>query len=87
LLSDNPIALKTISKAVTKQIGKTLTAIGESPEIRSLQRLDRRESLPQLTTTDKAGGNEQADHDQPVRLVKSGGKSIVNQFTSKQAKT
>lgn len=44
MLLDNLIGLKSIGKAgkaVSKQIGKTLTAIGESPDQRGLQKVSK----------------------------------------------
>jgi hypothetical protein len=75
------LALKTISKAVSKQIGKTLTAMGESPEIRSLQQQGMKESRSPSTAIDKTFGNEQIEHG---RSVKAEGKSLITQPTSKR---
>lgn len=52
LLSDALGGLKSIGKAgkaVTRQLGKTLTAIGESPEKRAQQKLDTALFRPEKT--------------------------------------
>lgn len=45
---------------MTKQLGKTLTAIGESPDLRSQQRTDK-ESLTMLSPGDRIVKSERVD--------------------------
>jgi hypothetical protein len=56
LLVDNLVGLKSIGKAgkaVTKQISKTLSAIGESPDQRGLSKINRAQN-PKYKLRDNA---------------------------------